>query len=165
MKTLFLVRHAKAVDHSFKLSDFERPLQEQGKRDAEEMAGRLALDGIVIDKFITSTALRASTTCKIFAKALNTGDSKILEIDKLYNAPASYFYDVINDLDDTINSVAIFAHNPGITEMACLQTNPMEFIDMPTCGIFAVKMDIDSWQDFQKVAKERLFFKYPKQFL
>jgi phosphohistidine phosphatase len=164
MKTLFLIRHAKAVPNSFNMLDFERPLNEQGQKDAALMAQKLLLLGIEIDSFISSTAQRAITTCKTFATAFNVEHKEIVALHKLYNAPYDVFYDVIEGLNDKINSVAIFAHNPGITEMACMQTNPMEFIDMPTCGIFAVTVDIDSWKNFRKGTKNKLFFKYPKKY-
>jgi phosphohistidine phosphatase len=164
MKTLFLIRHAKAVPHSFNVIDFERPLNEQGQNDAAMMAQKLILEGIEIDTFITSTALRAITTCKTFATAYNIDHNEIITLGKLYDAPYEVFYDIIEGLNDKINNVAIFAHNPGITEMASLQTTPMEFIDMPTCGIFAVKIEIDAWKNFRKGVKEKLFFKYPKEY-
>lgn len=164
MKTLFLIRHAKAVSHSFNLLDFERPLNEQGQKDAAVMAQKLILEGIEIDTFITSTALRAITTCKTFATAYNIEHKEIIALEKLYNAPFEIFNDVIEALNDKINSVAIFGHNPGIMEMASMQTKPMEIIDMPTCGIFAIQIKIDTWKDFKNGSKEKLFFKYPKEY-
>ena len=41
MKTLIVVRHAKSSWSDSGVSDFDRPLNERGKRDAPEMADRL----------------------------------------------------------------------------------------------------------------------------
>ena len=41
MKYLILVRHAKSDWGNPSLRDFDRPLNERGKKDAPEMAGRL----------------------------------------------------------------------------------------------------------------------------
>ncbi|MEI9909506.1 MAG: histidine phosphatase family protein [Bacteroidota bacterium] len=40
-KTLILIRHAKSDWSTASLSDFDRPLNERGRKDAPEMAKRL----------------------------------------------------------------------------------------------------------------------------
>ena len=49
MKTLLLVRHAKSSWASDDLPDFDRPLNERGKRDAPVMAKRIGNKKIKID--------------------------------------------------------------------------------------------------------------------
>jgi phosphohistidine phosphatase len=34
--------------------------------------------------------------------------------------------------------------------------------NIPTCGVFAVKAECDSWTQFRQAKKEFLFFDYPK---
>ncbi len=164
MKTLLLIRHAKSNWQNIGDTDFNRTLNERGIKDAAVMAQRILLEGVEIDTFITSTAVRAITTCKTFATAYNVPHYEIIALEKLYHAQPSVFLNVIESLKDKMNNVAIFAHNPGITEMATALTNYTEIIDMPTCGIFAVKININTWQDFETAIKEKLFFKYPKEY-
>ncbi len=162
MKTLLFIRHAKSSWANIGQTDFDRPLNDRGTKDAADMAQRLLAKKIVIDTFITSTALRALTTCKAFASAYNK-ESNIVLVPKLYHALPYIFYEVIKELDDEMNNVAIFAHNPGITEMVSTQTKPMQLIDMPTCGIVAVNTNIHSWHDYEKAEKAVLFFTVPKE--
>jgi phosphohistidine phosphatase len=61
MKTLLIIRHAKSSWES-NLTDFERPLNERGKKDAPIMAQRLLDRKISIDTFISSPAKRAKQT-------------------------------------------------------------------------------------------------------
>ena len=68
MKTVFLIRHAKSDWGEPSLSDFDRPLNERGKKDAPVMAQRLLDKKIKIDAFISSPAKRAGKTARIFAK-------------------------------------------------------------------------------------------------
>jgi len=68
LKTLLLIRHAKSSWDDPALSDYERPLNERGKKDAPAMAERLYERGIKIDAFITSPARRARKTAEVFAK-------------------------------------------------------------------------------------------------
>lgn len=163
MKTLLLIRHAKSSWANIGQSDFDRPLNERGLRDAAEMAQKLVTQNIAIDTFVTSTAKRAHTTCKAFASAYNISNDKIILVDKLYHAAPHIFYEVIKDLKDDMDGVAIFAHNPGITELASTITGTVKLVDMPTCAVFAVHANIDSWQGFAAANKDFLFFKFPKE--
>ena len=77
MKTLILVRHAKSDWGNPSLSDFDRPLNERGKRDAPIMAKRLLDKKIKIDQIIASPAKRAAKTAKYFAEAFDYKKDKI----------------------------------------------------------------------------------------
>ena len=65
-KTLLIIRHAKSSWDIGTLTDFERPLNERGKRDAPEMAARLKKRNIKIDAFVSSPAKRAKKTAELF---------------------------------------------------------------------------------------------------
>ncbi len=160
MKTLLIIRHAKA-ESSFTLNDFERPLNERGKKDAPVMAQRLLDKKIVIDAFVSSPAKRAKKTAELFYETYKAQDDIIL-ISALYHAPAEIFYALVKDLDDTLTTVAIFAHNPGITYFVN-QLVAVRIDNMPTCAVFAVTINCNSWKDFAKAKKEFLFFDYPKR--
>ena len=69
--------------------------------------------------------------------------------------------EVIEKLDNSSDHVAVFSHNPGITEFANSLTS-VHADDMPTCSIFAVKSDAKKWNDFAASKKEFWFFDYPK---
>jgi phosphohistidine phosphatase len=162
LKYLFIIRHAKS-DQQFFGSDFERPLNERGKGDAPVMAMRLLQQQISIDAFISSPAKRAKKTAELFCKAYNRPEEDIIFVTALYHAPAEVFYEVIQYIDDTSNNVAIFSHNPGITDFVNSLDSGAVIDNMPTCGVFAIKADIDSWAAFAPAKKEFLFFDYPKK--
>jgi phosphohistidine phosphatase len=160
LKTVLIIRHAKS-DQRFFGNDFERPLNERGKADAPAMAKRLLEKKISIDAFISSPAKRAKKTAELFCSAYSRPADEIIFVPTLYHAPSEVFYDVIQHINDSINTAAIFAHNPGITDFVNSLTNA-RIDNMPTCGIFAVKTPIDNWAGFAMSQKELLFFDYPK---
>lgn len=160
MKQLFLIRHAKSDWGDPLVKDFDRPLNERGKRNAQEMAKRLIEKEVTIDAFISSPAKRAKKTAEIFAKEFKKKDS-ILFNENLYLAVAETFFDIIGETNDDFKSIAVFSHNPGITEFANMLTNA-RIDNIPTCGIFAVKIHANSWVNFQEAKKEFWFFDYPK---
>ena len=162
MKTLIVVRHAKSNWANIGERDFDRGLSERGKTDAPQMAKKLLDTDIKIDAFISSTAKRARKTAKAFIEAFGKTKDDIILLDELYNAPAEKFYKIITGLKDEQQSIAIFAHNPGITDFVnSLCATRID--EMPTCGVFAVKIPVTDWQHFTEAKKEFLFFKYPKE--
>ena len=161
MKTLIIVRHAKSSWDNIGQDDKERPLNDRGKKDAPEMAKRLKDRNIKVDKFVSSPAKRAKKTAKYFAEAYDTDKKDIVLTDELYDASPANFYQVVAQLKDDWDAVAIFSHNPGITSFVNSLTN-VQIDNMPTCGIFAVSLSGNKWADFQNEEKKFLFFDYPK---
>ncbi len=161
MKTLLLIRHAKSSWDDASMDDFDRPLNNRGTKDAESMSRRLAKQIPAIDTFFSSPAKRAKTTAGKFADAFDA--SKKLVFEKgLYLAPESFFYSFISGIDNDLDTVAIFAHNPGITDFANSLATEVTTDNIPTCGIFAVSIDIKNWKDFTDARKKLLFYDYPK---
>jgi phosphohistidine phosphatase len=161
-KVLLIIRHAKSSWEIDTLTDFERPLNDRGTRDASAMAKRLKAKKIRIDAFVSSPAKRAKKTAELFAEVYHQNNDAIILISKLYHAGSDTFFDVVSNLDDDLDTVALFSHNPGITEFANLLTEGARIDNMPTCSIFAVRINISKWEDFKKAEKEFLFFDYPK---
>ena len=162
MKTLLIIRHAKSSWEIGSLNDFERPLNERGKKDAPEMAQRLLDKKISIDAFISSPAKRAKKTAELFCSAYNKKEKDIIFISALYHASTQTFYETIENIEDGFNVVAVFSHNPGISSFINELTDSIKIDNMTTCGIFSVTIYIDKWKGFTKATKEFLFFDYPK---
>jgi phosphohistidine phosphatase len=161
MKSILLVRHAKSSWEDLSMADFDRPLNDRGKRDAPAMAERLAQRHVEIDAFVSSPAKRARKTAEIFSKSLRQNKKDVQFKEELYEASEADFAEVVRSLPDDANVVAIFSHNPGITDYANSLTGS-RIDNIPTSGIFAVKADVDDWKKFDSASKEVWFFDYPK---
>jgi len=161
MKTLLLVRHAKSSWESPSLSDFDRPLNERGKADAPQMAKRVKEKGMELDHLVSSPAKRAKKTAKYFAEEFGFEKEDIKLVEELYGATQAQFLKTITDINDKYKTVALFSHNPGISDFASSLTN-VRVDDMPTCAIFALQAETESWKDFAIAEKKFLFFDYPK---
>jgi phosphohistidine phosphatase len=162
MKKLYIVRHAKSSWGDFTTPDFDRPLNERGKKDAPEMARRLLDKKADIDIFISSPAKRAKTTCREFVNVYNRDKHEIVFIDDLYHASVETFNKVVSSINNKFKSAIVFSHNPGITDFVNSLEAGAKIDNMPTCAIFAVAIETESWGDFLKAKKKFLFFDYPK---
>ena len=161
MKTVLLIRHAKSSWEDLYLADFDRPLNDRGKADAPAMAKRLLDKKIQIDSFISSPAKRAKKTAEIFAEYFDTKKSEIILVPSLYEAGETNFYDAIANAPKKSDSIAVFSHNPGITDFANKLT-ATRIDNMPTCSVFAVQANIKDWSAFKEAPKDFYFFDFPK---
>jgi len=157
MKQIFLIRHAKSDWTNPELKDIERFLNERGYANVNMMAAKFNYKP---DLIITSPAIRAISTALIFARNLKYNANTICIKQELYESSVKDYVSVINSIDNSHNTVLLFAHNPTISDVAqtLTQTLPME---MPTCAIAGISFDVTDW----KKAKEgELFlFDYPKK--
>lgn len=162
LKKVFIIRHAKS-DQSFFGNDFERPLNERGKLEAPLMAKRLLEKQDKIDAFVSSPAKRAKKTAEMFAEIFDVQTDEILFVSALYHATVEVFYEVIAALPDSLHTVAVFSHNPGITYFVNSLNTKTMVDNMPTSAIFGIEINTTQWSGFAKAKKEFLFLEYPKK--
>lgn len=161
MKTILIIRHAKSSWENFTVSDELRPLNDRGRKNATEMATRLMSKSIIADGLISSPAKRALTTAQIFATGWKMDPNGIRIVPALYNAQPDAFTAAIRNAMPTANTIALFSHNPVISEYVN-QLTAARIDSMPTCAVFAIKSDIGDWTEFQPSGNEFYFFDYPK---
>lgn len=161
MKYLYLVRHAKSSWDDLSLQDAKRPLSERGMRDAPRMAKRFKEKGVTVDQMITSHAVRALATCRSFCDTLKYPHDHIRIEPSLYHASEDGMLQLVHDLKDTVDTVMIFGHNPGLTDFVN-SLNGETISNVPTTGIVAFSFDVDSWKDISWGSGSMLFFDYPK---
>ncbi len=159
-KQLLIIRHAKS-DWNNGLSDFDRPLNKRGKRNAPEMAKRLLEKQIIPDLVISSPANRAITTAGYFAEILNFEKQNIQVEKSIYEAEVIDLMNVINSIENNYKHVALFGHNPGLTNLA-YHLCSCNFNNIPTCGIVSIIFPFDNWAMISGNTGYMEFFDYPK---
>jgi phosphohistidine phosphatase len=165
MKKLYLIRHAKSSWDNPEMADFDRPLNERGKKDAPRMGKRLKEKDLTPDIMISSPATRALDTCTAIAKVLRFHQEKIIVDKRLYHASEDQLLKVVQGLKDRRGDeeeiVLLFGHNPGLTDFANELLN-QNIDNIPTCGIVAAKLNIKNWKEAAFGCGEMEFFDFPK---
>lgn len=164
MKKLYLIRHAKSSWSEPGLSDFERPLNHRGKRDAPFMAKLLHKNNVIPDKIFSSSAHRAYATAKIFAQQLKYPIENIDAFEELYEASASEILNVIQTAGDSVNVLFLFGHNPGFTSLSNYLSD-RQVDNIPTCGISCIEFELDSWKEVNIGKGKLVSFEFPKKYL
>ena len=147
MKTIVLMRHAKAEPGEAGQKDFDRPLATRGNEDAVRMGHALKKMGAVPDAIVASPAARAKETAEAAAGAMSFSGSIRWE-RALYNASGDTWIEALRGLPDATDSALVVAHSPGIAEAAGLLcgASPGAF-DVPTGGVIALIDGIERWRD------------------
>lgn len=164
MKTLYLNRHAKSSWDNPGLSDFDRPLNKRGKRDAPLM-GKFLCEKVKSPQVIfSSPANRAITTAEQIAESFKYDKNNIIQDQKIYDAVVSDIIKIINSTSDKYNIIMFFGHNPTFTMISNYLSD--KYIDnLPTCGFVQIDFDLETWNEIERNTGKMILFEYPKKYL
>lgn len=161
MKVLYLVRHAKSSWSNPEQDDFDRPLNDRGKRDAPFMAQIMHANGDVPELILSSTAKRAKQTAGAFAGVFVKEDPDLELEGRLYLASVGDMLRIINEIEDRYDKVAVIGHNPGISHLVTYLCH--EDVDLPTTGIVRIDFGANSWQEVSGSTGSFRWLDYPKK--
>lgn len=160
-KQLLLIRHAKSDWGSASLTDFNRPLNRRGNANAPEMAERMVKQRIVPQLVVSSPAVRALTTARYFAKSWHILSEDIVEEKAIYEANIKTLLGVVNNFDNQFEQIALFGHNPGLTDLANYLSNG-HIYNMPTCSVVIIEFPFENWKEISSDTGKVVLFDYPK---
>ena len=161
VKRLFLVRHAKSSHDNPELKDFDRPLNDRGRKDAPAMGQRLHQMGILLDHIISSPSRRTRQTAQLMCEKMAIDFNKISWDQSIYRCASKVLRERIFKIDDSYNSVMIFGHNPAITSAANFFQKDSTIKKVPTTGIVAIEFETSHWSALDSIKGKLLFFKHP----
>lgn len=160
-RTVTLIRHAKSSWRDPSLTDFERPLNKRGLRDAPRIAAALENTSVSFDKVLCSDARRAKQTLSMIAQALEIHEGIIEYRRDLYGASASHLFSCIKEQADSTRNIALLGHNPGMEELAnSLCEEPVG--PMPTCCVIRLVFEFAPWSELLPASGELVFQLKPK---
>lgn len=158
MKRLIFVRHGKSSWDS-PVEDKERKLKERAYKDADHVISAFKAHLDFSLEVFSSPATRALTTAKLFKNQLDIEDQHFHVIPQLYTFDSDEVLQFIRNIDDGVNNVMLFGHNPAYTELVnrlgSLQTD-----NLPTTGLVSIIFEIESWKQIQK--GETHLYLFPK---
>lgn len=127
------MRHAKSDWNDSSLTDHQRPLNKRGKRDAPQMAAKLAELGWQPSRVLTSDSQRTMETLDLMKSSF--GDISYEPLSELYHptVPTLFTCMASSQPEETL---MVLAHNPA-TELAVYELTS-EYHPIPTaaCALF-----------------------------
>jgi phosphohistidine phosphatase len=117
-RKLLILRHAKSDWGSYAPSDFERPLNQRGKRDAPRIGAWLCSAGLVPDHVVSSPAERTRQTALEVCKALGIADKGRIAWDSaVYEASLPQLLAALARCPIHATTVMLVGHNPGLEQL------------------------------------------------
>ena len=153
MRRLILFRHAKSDWSDDGADDHDRSLAQRGRRAAGPMGAWLAGRGFSPDLVLCSTAKRARATWDL-ARAAFTPTPKTRLDRGIYLAPPDTLLALARDVPDTIQTLMIIGHNPGLEQFVELlaskgdpQARTAFSEKFPTAAIAVLDFPFDGWKN------------------
>jgi phosphohistidine phosphatase len=122
MHQLLLLRHAKSSSGDTSIPDRNRPLSPRGRRDAMAMRRAMRELGLAPDLILVSSATRTMETMNLLEP---WDDTPLIEpLDELYLASVTRLLVTLREVTETVRTVLLIGHNPGMHELATTLTDP-----------------------------------------
>jgi phosphohistidine phosphatase len=142
MKSLYLLRHAKAVPSTGTLQDFDRTLNDHGRAQARLMGSHFKQLKCGLDYVLSSTALRARETTELFLTSAQCV-SEVRYEQRIYEASRYQLTEVVEGIDENKSRVLIVGHNPGLEELLQHLTGRLE--SMATGTLAKIDFEAADW--------------------
>lgn len=156
MKLLGLFRHAKSDWHDARARDFDRPLNDRGRKAAAVMGRHIVEEGTRWQRIIASPAVRVAQTIELAQQAV--GISLPVRWDRrIYLASSATLADVLRETPDSVESLLLAGHNPGLEDLifdlvpenAADPLRTMVEQKFPTAAFAVLALDIENWADLE----------------
>lgn len=150
MKTLGLLRHAKSDWDDVALRDFDRGLNDRGRRGAAVMGGHIREYGVAFDLVIASPAERVKRTLEATRLQL-----PVRWEEHVYLADSDALIELLRALEGNPEAVLLVGHNPGLQELVFDLVAPEHENDLfgavaekyPTATFAVLELAIERWAD------------------
>lgn len=165
-RTLILTRHAKSSWGDPSLDDFDRTLNDRGRKSAVAIGLWLRQRGFVPDEVIVSAARRTVETWERMAPQM-PADIVMRSEPALYHASAETMLAVLRSAH--ANTVMMIGHNPATCEfanrLAASQPTHVRFSDYPTAATTIFEFPQSTWQDAGWGTARAIDFVIPRELL
>ncbi len=166
MRVLYLLRHAKSSWADDTLADHERPLAKRGVRNAKRMAAYLRDVHVEPDLVLCSSAVRTRQTLELVTPSIP--DAPVEIEDDLYEATADALLERLRAIPESVHSVLLIGHNPGLHDVAvrlaasgpCLDELTRKF---PTGALATLALGSQTWASVHQGDAVLVDFAVPRQ--
>ena len=116
MTILTLLRHAKSSWDAQDLDDFDRPLNDRGRKAARRVGRELKHRRVRFDRVIASPAIRVRETLDELGKGYDEALNVRFD-ERIYAADAETLLNIVQSLPEEIHAPLLVGHNPGLHEL------------------------------------------------
>jgi phosphohistidine phosphatase len=153
MKTLYLMRHAKAGWDDPQQRDYDRPLTPRGEAAAVLMGRFLRAQNIRVDMVLASPAVRNRQSFERLESSWRSGLSATFET-AIYMATIETLLGLVHTASRSAKSVMLLGHNPGMEDLSFKLVHDgdaggLDLLDhgFTTAAFAELTFDVADWRD------------------
>ncbi|MEO1967708.1 MAG: histidine phosphatase family protein [Sphingomonadaceae bacterium] len=163
MKLLGIMRHAKSDWGDSDKRDFDRGLNDRGRRGAALMGAHIRDYGVRWDSLVASPAERVKRTLESAELGLRPEWD-----ERLYLASSDTIIEVLQEAEG--DAVLIASHNPGLADLILDLVAPKNENDLfdeakakfPTAAFAVFELDIEDWDQLKSECGKLVHFARPR---
>ena len=161
MKTLLILRHAKAEPYADDGTDIHRPLSERGHRDALLIGKTLRKLELIPELILASPSTRTRQTVEGVVEKLKRDVPLAIE-KSIYEASVSTLVHLVAG-QQSPNTLLLVGHNPGLEELVarCVGPEAPPSFHLPTAGIVRLDFAMTTWDRLPSTHGELVWFSSP----
>jgi phosphohistidine phosphatase len=157
MRKIILIRHATAEPEQYPLRDFDRNLDSTGVAEAARLGKYLLAKNEKPDAIYLSSSNRTTQTAEIILIEGKLDSVLTVSELSLYNAGYLRLIEQIRYFDAEQNSIAMIAHNPGISQIATALSQ--DSYQLSPSSAVCLNFAVDSWTEINSGSgKENWYF-------
>ncbi len=164
VKRLGLLRHAKSDWDDIGQRDFDRGLNERGRRGARLIGEHIAAHGTEFDLVVASPAERVKAT---LAEALP--QAQVRYDQRIYLADVEALFEVLHGCGDA-EAVLMAGHNPGMQDLLLKLIPPANenalfdeaAVKFPTASFALLELELDDWKAIERAVGLLVHFARPR---
>jgi phosphohistidine phosphatase len=168
-KRLTLLRHAKSGWDDPVARDFDRPLNDRGRRASVTIGRYAAAENLGVEAIIASPAVRVTETLDAFLPAADMDALEPHWDRRIYLASSATLLDLIREWDDEVDHILMSGHNPGMEDLILDLVPDSDGKDRdlvedkyPTAALITMDLQVDHWRDASARCATILRFKRPR---
>ncbi len=142
MRTLLLLRHAKSQNAEAGLPDFDRALNDRGRKEAQAVGTFMRKQSLRLDLVVSSPARRARETTELVLASADL-PVEVRYDQRVYEAGPLRLLEVLSQIEEERNTVLLVGHNPGFEELVRLLTDRLEH--MATGTLAKIDLEAVGW--------------------
>lgn len=167
VRTVFLLRHGKSSWSDATLRDIDRPLAPRGARASRRIAGYIRRQKVRPALVLCSPSLRTRQTLEAIGPALGKRCAVEL-VPELYAASEEELLERLRALPNTVGSVMIIGHNPGLQSLALTLASrgdelPKLAQKFPTGALATLTVRTEKWHALAAGAAELVAYIVPRE--
>lgn len=147
MKTLLILRHAKATDGVSGQPDFDRALNARGRGEALAVGEFIKKENVRLELVVSSPALRARETAETVVSASGLhGDIRFDQ--RIYEASRQVLNGLLLEIVDSVSSLMLVGHNPGLEDLIHWLTGRSEHLSPATAA--KISFQVEQWNEVKE---------------